>query len=459
MSLFGSLTAASRALEAQRFGLDVTGQNIANINTPGYTRREVDFAAVPPADRLSAGGGAEVTGIRAVRDAMLERRFRQELPDERKQAAVADALSLVEAALGGPGKSLDAELTAFYDSWATLAEDPLSATARQLVTQRGATLAASVRDLAGRLSLAERDANLRVGASIDEVNGLVTRIAALNQSIAAVGGGNSGQSAMLRDQQGEELRKLAGLVGVEVLARADGGVDVSFAGGRPLVIGHVGYGIEAVPAAGTGLIQVHSGGVDVTASVTAGSMGGLLHARDTLIPAYRQDLDVMAHALATEVNALHTAGFDRAGAAGGNFFTPPGAVAGAAAALQMNAAVVADPSLVAAAGTASPGDNAQARAMAGLRDALVLNGGTATLHNGWGNLIYRVGADTQAARFEQSTRAEIVRQIENLRDGVSGVSLDEEAMRMLKFQRAYEANARFFRAVDESISVLLSLKS
>ncbi|MDP1569102.1 MAG: flagellar hook-associated protein FlgK [Vicinamibacterales bacterium] len=458
MSLFGSLTSASRALEAQRFGLDVTGQNIANINTPGYTRREVDFAAVAPADRMSAGGGVNATGIRTIRDAMLERRFRQELPDERRQAAIAETLSLVEVALGGPGRSLDAQLTAFFDGWARLAEDPLSATARQAVVQQGQTMAASVRDLAGRLSLAERDTNVRVGAGVSDINGLVTRIAALNQSIASVGGGNAGQTATLRDQQGEELRKLAGLVGVEVLTRADGGVDVSFAGGRPLVIGHIGYAVEAVPAAGTGLIQIHSGGVDVTAAVTAGTLGGLLHTRDTLIPGYKSDLDTLAHTLATEINALHSAGFDRAGVAAGNFFEPPAAVAGAAAGLRVEAALIADPSRVAAAAVASPGDNAQARAMANLRDGLVMNGGTATLHDGWGNLLYRVGADTQAARFEQRTRAEIVRQIENLRDGISGVSLDEEAMRMLKFQRAYEANARFFRAIDESIDVLLSLK-
>jgi len=92
-----------------------------------------------------------------------------------------------------------------------------------------------------------------------------------------------------------------------------------------------------------------------------------------------------------------------------------------------------------------------------VRDARVLSGGTATLSDAWGSLIYRVGADTKTASDEQSSRAEIVQQVELLREQVSGVSLDEEAMMMMKFQRAYEANARFFQAIDSALDTLLSL--
>ena len=103
------------------------------------------------------------------------------------------------------------------------------------------------------------------------------------------------------------------------------------------------------------------------------------------------------------------------------------------------------------------GDNQNARALANLRDARVMNGGQATLIDAWAQLVYRIGSDAQAAQQEQQSRAEIVRQVEALTEAVSGVSLDEEAMMMMRFQRAYEANARFFQAVNQSIDTLMQM--
>ena len=214
----------------------------------------------------------------------------------------------------------------------------------------------------------------------------------------------------------------------------------------------------AAPAGPAGLVDIEAhDGTSITVELTGGRIGGLLQVRDALVPAYQASLDELAYRLAVEVNAIHTAGFDLNGAAGGDFFVPPAAVAGAAAALTADTALAADPSRIVAASVAQPGDNEAARALMALRDARVMNGGQATLIDAWGQLVYRVGRDTQAAQQEQASRAEIVRQVEALVDAVSGVSLDEEAMMMLRFQRAYEANARFFRAVDESINTLIQM--
>ena len=125
---------------------------------------------------------------------------------------------------------------------------------------------------------------------------------------------------------------------------------------------------------------------------------------------------------------------------------------------RVNTAVAADPSLLAAATVAgTPGDNTGARALANLRDARPLNGGTTTFTDFWTELVYEVGQDRSLARAEQTTRGEVVRQIENLRDSVSGVSLDEEAAGMMRFQRAYEANARFFTVINDTLDALLSM--
>ena len=113
--LFGSLSMASQSLQAQQYGLEVVGQNISNVNTDGYSRRVVDFVAVPT-DRLDAGGGVDVQDTRAVRDSLLDHRLWQEVPAQQMQSAMADSLGVVEVALGDPGSSVDDKLTQFFDS-------------------------------------------------------------------------------------------------------------------------------------------------------------------------------------------------------------------------------------------------------------------------------------------------------------------------------------------------------
>src|ERR1700704_2549597 len=108
--LLSTLSLASRSLEAQHRGIEATGQNIANVNTPGYSRRVVDLQPLAPTDPSSAGRGVEATNIRAMRDLLLERRLQQELPSEQREGAVAETLAIAEAAIGQPGKSIDARL-------------------------------------------------------------------------------------------------------------------------------------------------------------------------------------------------------------------------------------------------------------------------------------------------------------------------------------------------------------
>ena len=133
-------------------------------------------------------------------------------------------------------------------------------------------------------------------------------------------------------------------------------------------------------------------------------------------------------------------------------------MAGAARQIAVDPTVAANASLIAAGSVAAtPGDNGTARALAALRDARVLSGNSATFTSFYTDLVYDVGQDRSVAISEGSIRAEVVQQIDNLRDAVSGVSLDEEAASMMRFQRAYEANARFFTTVNQTLDVLLNL--
>lgn len=451
--LYASFAAAARTLDAQRMGLDVVGQNIANVNTPGYARRTVDLAEVPPYSRFSAGGGVEVAAVRSMRDLLLEARLWLETPAEQREAAIADSLSVVETGIGLPGASLDGTLTAFFDAFAQLADDPTSSTARLGVLREGDAIAQAFHGLAGQFDTARWDANIRIRAAVDEVNRLAQQIAVLNGSII---GRSSSETLSLRDQQLALVNSLSELVDVSIVHRPDGALDVTVGNGRALVIGDNAYSM-AVVAGSDGLFGLASQDTVVTSEVTGGRIGGLLQVRDGLIPAYAERLDRLAFAFTAQVNALHQAGFDLDGESGASFFVELASEAGAASAVSVDPAIASDPRAVAAAGVSSGGDNQVARSIAALREGRVLSGGTATFIEAWSEIVYRVGQDSLAAQQERLSRAEIVQQVQALRDAVSGVSLDEEAVMMLKFQRAYEANARYFQSVDSTIAVLMEM--
>ncbi len=453
--LLASLSMAARSLEAQRMGLEVTGQNIANVNTPGYSRRQVELVEVPPYEMRSAGNGVDAVAIRAIRDQLLEYRLRQEQPAEQRYGTIADGLSIVEVALGKPGESIDGRLSALFDAFANLAEAPLSMTARQNVLLQGRQLADGFHDMAFRLDSARRDADTQVRSTVDEINALASRIATLNSSIARAGG-QEGVVLHLKDEQATAVRELSALIDVDVLTRDDGGIDVTFGNGRPLAIGENSYALQ-VGSDPSGYAELRSDGTVVTSEITGGQISGFLELRDQLLPSYQSRLDDLAFEVAGEVNAIHQTGYDLNGVQAGLFFAPLAGPAGAARAIAVDSTLAADPALLAASATGAAGDNGIAKSLAGLRDARVLGGGVGTLVEGWADLVYRVGQDSAVARQEQEGRAEIVRQIDALRDAVSGVSLDEEAMMLMRFQRAYEANAKFFQTIDTALDTLLGL--
>ena len=407
--LMGMLSFAARSLDAQRFGLEVVGQNIANVNTEGYSKRVAEFAAVPPPDAWSAGGGVEIAGARSMRDRLIDRRLRFELADQERDSSVNDQMGVVEVALGEAGSSLDGALDSFFDSWATLADTPTSPTSRQEVILQGQALSAAFANMAGRLSQSQQDVDTRVRADVERVNALAEKIASLNMQVAGTSA-TSPEGLHVRDEINEAVQDLSKLIDVNVIETEGGGYTIDFAGGHPLVVGQFNYAVEIADAPVTGLARLTSGGVDVTARVTSGSIGGLLDVRDTKIPGYLTRLDTLATDVATQVNAVHATGFGLGGSTGVNFFqigVPPGA-----ATLSINAILTAagGENFVAAAGVAgAAGDNATARRLADLRDAKVTGGGTASAAEAWSQLVYRVGRDKQAAADSLATQSEVTR--------------------------------------------------
>jgi flagellar hook-associated protein 1 FlgK len=455
--LFALLGVATRALEAQRYGLDVTGQNIANVNTPGYTHRAVQLAEVPPPDPHSSGGGVIVQGVRAARAALVEVRLQQEQSSLTRESTIADSLAVVQSALGQPGASLDAALATFYNTYGALAQNPASSVNRQQVVVEGQALARGFRDLSSRLGAAQREADTGIRDAIEQVNALAKQIAELN---GAMVGAPPEYADTLRDQQSVLLASLADLVDINVAQRNDGAVDVSTGNGRALVVGANTYTLSAhvVPPQGLAAIVTQGAAVptDITAEITGGRIGALLQVRDVQVPTYIDRLDSLAYSVASDVNTLTRGGYDLAGTSGVDFFVQPSAVAGAAGLMAVTGAVAADTSKVVAAGAPTAGNNDVARVIAALQDT-AMTGGTARPVDAWADLVYRVAADARTAIDGRDGHDQVAQQLKNLRDQVSGVSLDEEAAMLMKFQRAYEANAKFFSVTNDTLDVLMQM--
>lgn len=451
--LLDSLSIATSGLTAAKTGLDVTGHNIANINTPGYARRTLQLAERPPHDNTSAGRGVEVVQIRALRDQYLESRIGREQGGKAYDDAVLDGVRGVEAAVGLPGESLDARLTAFFDGFSALANDVTSITARDTVVREGQALGAAFASLSGRLTEMRGVHDRSLRDSVAELNTLATTVSRLNARIV-VGGVDVDT---LRDERSLAVARMAELANVTVLDRADGAVDITVGSGQALVVGANAYPVTTTAQPPSGFVSLHLADYDITSQVTGGTIGGLLNLRDSKLPGYQNAVDQLAYDIATQVNTLHATGFDGNGAAGGNFFTAPGAVAGAAAAFSVDAAVAADPRLVAGSATTASGDNQVARAIAGLRDSRVMSGGSATAAEAWATFVYQVGSDVSGAEASSVTRDQIVRQMQRLRDQQSGVSLDEEAANLMRYQRSYEASARYFSAIVDTLDTLMAM--
>jgi flagellar hook-associated protein 1 FlgK len=311
--------------------------------------------------------------------------------------------------------------------------------------------------VSSQLQSAAGAADQQLRDTLLEINALATELADLNSAISAAA---PTTVEPLRDRQQLVLSRLSELADINVIHRDDGLIDVAIGNGRALVVGANTYALTAASTPPLGFASVLTDGADVqtdiTAEITGGRIGGLLQVRDTLVPAYQQQLDALAHGIVTDVNALTTSGFDLDGNAGQALFAPLAGVAGASNLVAVNAAVAGDLRLVVAAGAPTAGNNDIARAIAGLQGANV-TGLSARPVDAWGDFVYRVATDARSAQDAASGHDEVIHQLRTLRDQISGVSMDEEAAMLMRFQRAYEANARFFQVADRTLDMLMEL--
>ncbi|HEX4998906.1 MAG TPA: flagellar hook-associated protein FlgK [Terriglobia bacterium] len=457
--LFSSLEIGRRALSAQQAALQVTSNNIANVNTPGYHRQRAVLEPTPaePTPIGPLGTGVTVTKIEAARDRFLEYRIGQVTQGVGRDEAIAGYLGQVETVLGTSESGVQEGITRFFNSFSALSADATSIPLRYGVISAAANLSATFRNAAGLLADVRSSANSAVTDTVREINTLTGTIAKLNAQIAGAELGGADANT-LRDQRSVALNELSKTLDIHYYEADDGAISVATAAGATLVTAGFAQALTATTTGPDGIVQIQAGLNDITNSIRDGKLGGLLEARDRLIPAYQQQLDTLAESIISQVNAVHAGGSDLQippSSTAIDFFVPAASVTGAAAAFSLNPTVAGDARSIAAGQSGSPGDNANAIAIAGLAFQKTLAGGTETFSEAFGSLQFRVGTDTQSASSRLSTSNALLVQLENSRDAASGVSLDEEAIDLLRFQRAYQAAARYINVVDQLTEELI----
>ena len=449
---FFGLDMALRALQSQQAGLDVTTHNVANANTDGFSRQNVQLVTtepytVPGMNRLQAPGqigtGVIAAGIQRSRNQFLDIQFRTEIGGQRNAEARQDALEQVEVVLNEPGESgLAGLFNEYYRVWGELTNDPGDLPVRTTVVEQSVALAASFNRADRQLRDVQAGMDREIVDGVGQINFITDELVQLNTQIAQIEA--LGQRANdLRDRRDLALDNLSELVQISVVENPDKMITVSI-GSQVLVNGAAKTDLTTV-VNGAGFNDVRYGGAPAT--LGNATLTGKLAARDTNIPNYLGQLNTIAGNLIAAVNGLHSTGYGLDNVTGRNFFSGT-----AAATMAVDPAIVADPrAIAAAAGANRPGDNTIALGIAGLRRTMAT-----TSESAYNSLVSGLGTDTRAARAEVSNQTALVGLLERRKQEVQGVSLDEETVNLLRYQKAYEAAARVLTAFDEMLEKLIN---
>lgn len=452
--LYGSLSIALSSLLANQQALETSTNNVANSNTPGFSRQR---PVIVPGDpivlgRLTVGSGVLVQKLQSLRDPILELRLHQETQNEGALESSVSALQQLQVNFSGTDSGIGDAITKFFDSLQQLSTDPSNPSLRQGVLTAAGNVASAFNTTAKNLQSQRNSLDLNVVQTVGEVNTLTAQIAKVNEQIAALENVHQDAGPFV-DQRNTLIRQLSKLVDVSVI-QTEHGVTLTTASGVPLVAEERSFALSTMMGT-NGMHRVYSASSDVTGSITAGKLGGLLGMRDSTLPGVQSDLDQLASGFANAINAAHRAGFDLNGGPGVDLFAPPPAGGtGAASALSV---AITDTALVAASSDGTSGSNGNLELLAAVHDQAVANGQKPL--DFYSNLIFQVGSDTANAYADQEASQMILQQLEDQRASVSGVSLDEEAANMVRYQTAYSAAARVVSVVNEMLDQVVNLGS
>lgn len=469
--IWSMMDVGRRSLMNSQTALQTTAHNVANKSTEGYSRQRVDLVTNLPIGEgnLRIGMGARAATVSRTNNAFLEKQVEREGNQLGFLNSRSDMLARVEQVYNEQvNKGLNHSMGNFFNAFRELSNNPESLATRTQVKEAAEYLTKDFQHVHTQLSEIQRDADFRVAVKVEEINQLTKEISSLNEKIQSIeiGGGTANDE---RDRRDLLVKQMSEKVNIRYAESKDGALTITAGNTAVLVSGgtYRELGVQASPANSTkreGNLDIvykandSSTPVVVTNQMTGGEIGGILEVRDQVCNEMIKGMDDLAFTLAFETNRAHVQGYDRQGRVGNLFFEMPTGPENASATLKLADGVAHDVSRIAAAGQPdAPGDNRIANILGSLQYKPVFDG-EATMDDHYNSLVGKIGIEAQRANSARESQADILGQLKNLRESISGVSMDEEMTKMIEFQKAFDASARLVRTADEMMDTVLALK-
>ena len=446
--------------------METVGRNMANVNNQAYSRQRVIFGEVAASG--SASTGVDVIEIQQVRDALLDRQVVREKSSaaalaaetaayERGEAAMGETISNVSdpslAATTG-GNSLANAMAGFFGAARQLSANPTNSTQKQMFVQTAKTLTERFQFSNDRLAEVQSDLSAQVSNDVDKANLLLTTISGLNLMIASQESETGTKALTLRDQRQARLEDLAQVMNFKTTSLPDAPnqiqITATSATGVDTVILSAGTTLETLTFDDDGAaVRVASSATAL--ALTGGSIKGHLLARDGALQTLRDSLDLLASQMVTSVNAVYNPG-----GAGQNFFDPAGTDAGS---IQL-ASGLSGLNVRASVSGGAAGDGSVAQLISEL-DIQSFSSATGdaidgTMGESYSAAISLFSYSLSQSRMQHENQTSVLNAVRGQRESVSGVSLDEEAAELMKFQRAYQASARVISVIDEMLDLVVN---
>jgi flagellar hook-associated protein 1 FlgK len=442
-------------VNAAQVAMATTGQNIANAKTPGFSRLETIFASRAGSGALNVGGGVQVTSIRRLANEFQNQQLWRANTEQHYFESAQQYLTALEQLMSGTGSSISTGLDQFFAALSEASATPGSVALRQQIISEANNLGQRFNGLNSNIQ-AQLDAlHEQRSAMVTEINGLSGNIAELNRRITETES-IKGDSSALRDQRENLVQQLSQYASLRIHEVPDGSLSVALANGQPLVAGPTA-GQLSVTVDGSGEQQIGLAfagtGFPLRQNGFGGALGGLYDSEYSALRPSQDALHEMADQLAQMVNATLASGFDLNGNAGQPLFSY--SPASTTAMLTLNALAPEELAFSSAAG--ETGNNETLLALLELKGQTVtVNGSTVTLNDAYAGLLGQVASTSRQNQADLQTATTVTQQAQAQRDSVSAVSLDEEAVNLMTYQQAYQANMKVISTANQMFEDMLA---
>jgi flagellar hook-associated protein 1 FlgK len=475
-NLLASLSVSSSALNAFDEALETTQNNVANAQTPGYAAQTQTLDSVSFAPDLGEVGGVRAGPVVSARDEFAEQNVHNQNVLLGSATQSVNSLTSLQNLFDISGSTgIPSALNSLFQSFSNWAESPNDSNSRQNVLNNAASVASAFQATAQGLQQFTQTTNAQIQQTVANINQMAAQLAADNQEALQGNSNDAGLDANVHNA----LDQLSQYVNFTATKQADGTYTVLIDGQTPLVMGATQFSVGSQMAqpstpppvnlnAPPHAVILGSDGGDITSQISTGQLGSLLNLRNTLLPTYigdayqPGDINTMAQQFAGRVNSLLTSGNVSDGpppVTGTALFTYDTTnPANVAQTLAVNPAITSD-QLAAIQPGPPEVSNGTALALANLSSpqssADEING--QSYSEFFAGMASRVGTALNQATSQQTAQQSAVAQAENLRQQTSGVNLDEEAISLVQFQRAYDANSRFITVIDDITGDLVNM--